>query len=202
VRRIAVNARVGGDGCATLQGGTKGRRPITLEPGPDRISPPMRSSTVYHGPGFAKNAPPEARAGPYGKSSRLSWEFIGGSSPHATLDGARRSPCKAEACTLRPPGSSCGPSSSLQAGGCADAAGLGRVPDRARRRRGPRPRGVGSVPCGPLSTSALAFWRACERRLFVPRTVQPRLAPVWRGLPIKQIRARSAVRLSDSRMHR
>ena len=28
--------------------------PITLEPGPDRISPPRRSSTVYHGPGFAK----------------------------------------------------------------------------------------------------------------------------------------------------
>ena len=29
--------------------------PITLEPGPDRISPPKRVSTVYHGPGFAKH---------------------------------------------------------------------------------------------------------------------------------------------------
>ncbi len=28
--------------------------PITLEPGPDRISPPKRVSTVYHGPGFAE----------------------------------------------------------------------------------------------------------------------------------------------------
>jgi len=86
--------------------------PITFEPGPDRISPPTRASTVYHGPGFA-NALPEASASPYGKSSRLSWEFIDGSSPHATVEGARRSPCKAEACTIRPPGSSCGPSSAV-----------------------------------------------------------------------------------------
>jgi hypothetical protein len=28
--------------------------PITLEPGPNRISPPKRVSTVYHGLGFAE----------------------------------------------------------------------------------------------------------------------------------------------------
>ncbi len=70
--------------------------PITLEPGPDRISPPKRVSTVYHGPGFV-NTPP-AGAGTYGKSS-LSWEFIDGLSPTATVEGARRSPCNAESCT-------------------------------------------------------------------------------------------------------
>src|SRR5919112_6319479 len=53
VRRIVMNARVGGDGCATLKGGTKVLAPPSLlEPGPDRISPPARASTVYHGPGF------------------------------------------------------------------------------------------------------------------------------------------------------
>ena len=50
---------------------------ITFEPGPDRIFPPTRTSTVYHGPGFA-NAPQEAIAGPYGIFTRLTWEFIGG----------------------------------------------------------------------------------------------------------------------------
>jgi hypothetical protein len=39
-----------------LKRGNKGLgAPITLEPGPDRISPPTRASTVYHGPGFAKS---------------------------------------------------------------------------------------------------------------------------------------------------
>jgi hypothetical protein len=64
-----------------LTRGNKGLgAPIILEPGPDRISPPTRASTVYHGPGFA-NALPEASAGPYGKSSRRSREFIGDLSP-------------------------------------------------------------------------------------------------------------------------
>jgi hypothetical protein len=70
VRRIVMNARVGGDGCATLKGGTKVLAPPSLlEPGLDRISPPARASTVYHGPGF--ETLPEASADPYGKSSRL-----------------------------------------------------------------------------------------------------------------------------------
>ena len=37
---------------------------------------------------------------------RLSWAFIGDSSPAARVEGARRSPCNAESCKLRPPGSS------------------------------------------------------------------------------------------------
>jgi hypothetical protein len=61
-----------------------------------------------------QNAPPEASACLYVKSSRLSWEFIGGSSPRATVEGARRSLCKAEACTIGPPGLSCRPSSAVK----------------------------------------------------------------------------------------
>jgi len=54
-----------------LTRGNKGLgAPIILEPGPDRISPPTRASTVYHGPGFA-NALPEASAGAHGKSSAI-----------------------------------------------------------------------------------------------------------------------------------
>src|SRR5215218_6549252 len=49
-------------------------------------------------------------------ASHVSWEFIGGSSPTATVEGARR-PLQG-ACTanpaLRPPGSSCGPSSAAK----------------------------------------------------------------------------------------
>jgi hypothetical protein len=59
-----------------LTRGNKGLAPPSfLEPGPDRISPPTRASTVYHGPGF-ETASPEASACLYAKSSRLSWEFI------------------------------------------------------------------------------------------------------------------------------
>jgi hypothetical protein len=59
-----------------LTRGNKGLAPPSfLEPGPDRISPPTRASTVYHGPGF-ETASPEASACLYVKSSRLSWEFI------------------------------------------------------------------------------------------------------------------------------
>src|SRR5215212_8543762 len=36
--------------------------------------------------------------------SRISWGFIGPSSPAASVEGARRSPCNAESCNLRPPG--------------------------------------------------------------------------------------------------
>jgi hypothetical protein len=33
------------------------------------------------------------------RCTQRSWEFIGDSSPAATVGGARRSPCKAESCT-------------------------------------------------------------------------------------------------------
>src|SRR5215213_10221706 len=36
--------------------------------------------------------------------SCISWGFIGTSSPAASVEGARRSPCNAESCKLRPPG--------------------------------------------------------------------------------------------------
>src|SRR5215218_1317064 len=36
--------------------------------------------------------------------SCISWGFIGPSSPTASVEGTRRSPCNAESCKLRPPG--------------------------------------------------------------------------------------------------
>ena len=66
--------------------------PITLEPGPDRIFPPKRVSTIYHGPGFANTLLYSGgKCRPFRESSRLSWEFIEVSSPVATIEGARRS---------------------------------------------------------------------------------------------------------------
>jgi hypothetical protein len=40
----------------------------------------------------------------YTSFSCISWGFIGPSSPAASVEGARRSPCNAESCKLRPPG--------------------------------------------------------------------------------------------------
>ena len=65
--------------------------PITLEPGPDRIFPPKRVSTVYHAPGFANTLLYSGgKCRTLRESSRLSWQFIGSPSPAATLEGARR----------------------------------------------------------------------------------------------------------------
>jgi hypothetical protein len=63
--------------------------PITLEPGPHLISPIQlqvfsdRASQDLHLSG-GKRRPLEAH------STRVLWEFIGGSSPAVTVEGARR----------------------------------------------------------------------------------------------------------------
>jgi hypothetical protein len=69
----------------------RGGAPIPLEPGPDRISSPIqlqgffsdRASQDLHLSG-GKRRPLEAH------STRVLWESIGGSSPAATVEGARR----------------------------------------------------------------------------------------------------------------
>src|SRR5215204_2066335 len=106
-------------GAPPYKGEQRARRPHHLRA---RSRPNLPSYESLYGlswTGLRTNASPEASAVPYGKSSRRSWEFIGDSSPRATVEGARRSPCKAESCTYGrrvPLADRRAPSSSLQAG--------------------------------------------------------------------------------------
>src|SRR5215217_5595061 len=54
------------------------------------------------------------RAGREEATLCVSWGFIGASSPVATVESARRSPCVKPSPTLRPPGSYCRPASAVE----------------------------------------------------------------------------------------
>jgi hypothetical protein len=160
-----INARVAGDGCATLQGGTKGSAPHHLSA---RSRPNLPSYESLYGlsrTGLRKRlAGGECR--PLQNSSLPLWEFIGGSSSRATVEGARRSPCEPEACTIRPPGSSCGPSSSLQAGGGSErgSSGMSAASARASRSSSDEIRSTLRVRSSALVFLCLVVKRAMQRR--------------------------------------
>src|SRR5215208_241243 len=101
-----MNARVGGDGCATLKGGTKGSAPPSL------LSPVQTESPLLREP--LRSITDRASQTPFRRQVQALTENHRRFIARATVEGAWRSPCKAESCTIWLPGSSCGSSSAVK----------------------------------------------------------------------------------------